>query len=252
MSGLVISDLSVDFGGVRALDGISAELSDRAIGLIGPNGAGKTTLVNCLTGVVAPSSGSARFGEVQLTGVPLHRLAHVGVIRSFQHAKLFPDLTAAENVMIGAHRRGRAGFFSAAIRGPAIRSDEQTLRAHADEALAAISCDHLADVPARYLTIGQQRLISVARALAAKPGFLILDEPAAGLSDTEAEQLSVDLRRVVATGTTLLMIEHRLPIVMDLCGVVMVLADGQLVAVGSPEQVRHAPQVISAYLGASA
>ncbi|MFG2196423.1 ABC transporter ATP-binding protein [Streptomyces sp. NPDC048639] len=248
---LHVDVLTKHFAGLTALTDVSFQVAGgRVAGLIGPNGAGKTTLVNCLTGALTPTSGTARWKGRVITGRSPEQAVGIGVTRTFQQARLFPGRSVLDNVMAGAHSTGRAGMVAATLRLPAARRDEARMRAAAFEALDAVGCADLAGVPAGTLGAGRQRLVALARSLATGPELLLLDEPAAGLNDTETERLAVNLRAVATDrGLTLIVIEHHLAFVMALCDEVLVLAEGRLIAHGSPSEVRAEPAVISAYLG---
>jgi branched-chain amino acid transport system ATP-binding protein len=249
---LEVDQLTKHFAGLVAVDAVSFSVEEGSIvGLIGPNGAGKTSLVNCMTGIYLPDEGEMRWRGRRLSGLSPDRIVAAGVARSFQHAHLFPDQTVLENVMVGAHRLGHSGLLSAIFRLPALREDEQTMRESAEEALVALRCSDLAGRVASELTAGQQRLVAVARAVASQPDVLLLDEPAAGLNDAETAVLAEDLRRLVdARGTTVLVIEHHLAFVMSLSDRVIALAEGSIIADGSPEHIRRDAAVIESYIGA--
>lgn len=248
---LEINDLSKHFGGLAAVDSVSFEVRPGLIvGLIGPNGAGKTTLVNLITGFHRPSAGMATWRGRRLSGRRPERVAAAGVGRTFQQARLFPELSALDNVMVGAHLLGRSGFGSAALRLPRVRHDERRLRAAAARSLADLHCTHLSSVPARLLTTGQQRLVAIARALAGQSELVLLDEPAAGLNDRETEVLAADLRSLATRDElTVLVIEHHLGFVLSLSDEVVVMSEGRIIATGAPDQVRKDPTVIAAYIG---
>ncbi|MEU6083248.1 ABC transporter ATP-binding protein [Streptomyces sp. NPDC047108] len=248
---LQVDALSRNFAGLAALTEVSFSIGGgRIAGLIGPNGAGKTTLVNCLTGALVPSSGTARWKDRVISGRSPEQAVADGVTRTFQQARLFPGRSVLDNVMAGAHRTGSAGMLAATLRLPSARRDERRMRAAAFEALDAVGCAGLAGAAAGSLSAGRQRLVALARSLATGPELLLLDEPAAGLNDTETEHLAENLRAVAADrGLTLIVIEHHLAFVMALCDEVLVLAEGRLIAHGSPGEVRAEPAVISAYLG---
>jgi len=250
---LEVEHLTKRFAGLVAVSDVNLTIGEGAIvGLIGPNGAGKTSLVNCITGIHSPDSGEARWRGQPISGLSPDRIVAAGVARSFQHTHLFPEQTVLENVMVGAHRLGRSGLFSAIFRLPALRQDEEMMRASALEALRVLRCSHLADQLASRLTAGQQRLVAVARAVASRPDLLLLDEPAAGLNEVETALLADDLRALVdARGTTILVIEHHLAFVMSLSDRVIALAEGAVIADGSPESVRQDEHVIESYIGAS-
>ncbi|MFD2416555.1 ABC transporter ATP-binding protein [Amycolatopsis pigmentata] len=244
--------LSVEFGGVAALSDVTFTVSGRSVlGLIGPNGAGKSTFIGAASGLVRPISGNVSWRGIKLTGRRPDQMARLGVARTFQHARLFPGLTALENVMIGSHLSGRSGVFSAMLRSPRWRKDDAYLESLAVEAMESVHALHLAQRLAEDLTAGQQRLVAVARALAGGPSLLLLDEPAAGLTDAERELLAEDLTRFFATrDMTVLLVEHNLNFLMSLVSRIVVFDRGSVLAEGTPTEIRSNPAVIDAYLGA--
>lgn len=244
--------LSVEFGGVAALSGVTFSVPKRTVlGLIGPNGAGKSTFIGAASGVVLSREGSVTWRGALLSGKRPDQVARRGVSRTFQHARLFPGLTALENVMIGAHLEGRSGVFSAMVRSPRWRRDEERLRGIAVEAMEAVHALHLSHRLSEDLTAGQQRLVAVARALASNPSLLFLDEPAAGLSDAERELLSEDLEQYFAThDVTVLLVEHNLAFLMSLVSRIVVFDQGRVLAEGAPAEIRSNQAVIDAYIGA--
>jgi len=244
--------LSVEFGGVAALSDVTFSVAERSVlGLIGPNGAGKSTFIGAASGLVLPSSGKVSWRGTKLTGRRPDQIARLGVARTFQHARLFPGLTAMENVMIGAHLSGRSGVFSAMVRSPRGRKDDEHLRALAVYAMESVHALHLARRLAEDLTAGQQRLVAVARGLASRPSLVLLDEPAAGLTDPERELLAEDLKRFFAThDITVLLVEHNLGFLLSLVSRIVVFDRGALLADGTPTEIRSNPAVIDAYLGA--
>ncbi|MTD52502.1 ABC transporter ATP-binding protein [Amycolatopsis pithecellobii] len=244
--------LSVEFGGVAALADVTFTVAERSVlGLIGPNGAGKSTFIGAASGVVLPSGGTVTWRGATLAGKRPDQIARLGVGRTFQHARLFPGLTALENVMIGSHLAGRSGVFSAMLRIPRWRKDEEVLRAAAVEAMEAVHALHLAHRLSEDLTAGQQRLVAVARALAGGPSLLFLDEPAAGLTDAERELLAEDLKGYFAThDLTVLLVEHNLGFLMSLVSRIVVFDRGAVLAEGTPAGIRADPAVVDAYLGA--
>ncbi|WP_067452169.1 ABC transporter ATP-binding protein [Actinomadura macra] len=248
---LEIDDLDVRFRGVHALRSVTARIDDGAVvGLIGPNGAGKSTLVGCIAGTVGPTSGSVRWRGTRLDRLSSERIAGHGIARTYQHARLFHGHTVLDNVMTGAHRLGSHGMLRAMVRAPGLRRDEIRIRDHAEEAMAAVGVHHLAAAAVDDLTAGQQRLVAVARALSSRPAFLLLDEPAAGLTDAERDVLLADLRRYFAQHrVSALVIEHHLGFLMELVSDVIVLVRGSVLTRGTPDAVRADPAVIKAYIG---
>ncbi|MCC7082936.1 MAG: ABC transporter ATP-binding protein [Burkholderiales bacterium] len=241
------------FGGVQALLGVSFAIrADEIYGLIGPNGAGKTTLFNLITGFAAPDSGRVSFEGRPLAGLKPDAIAKLGIARTFQNIRLFANLSALENVMIGRHARTRAGVAAAVLRTRAQRAEEAAIEARAAELLDYVGIAARADALARNLSYGDQRRLEIARALATEPRLLALDEPAAGMNATETQALAGLLRRVRSDGVTLVLIEHDMHLVMGLCDRVLVLDFGRRIAEGTPREVQHDPAVVAAYLGAPA
>lgn len=246
------SELTVAFGGVYALRNVSFRSEPGIIlGLIGPNGAGKSTFINCVTGTLLPTSGYIKWRGDRLTGLRPDQIADRGISRTFQHARLFAGLTALENVMVGAHRTGRSGAIGAMFRSRSWRRDERSMVAAATEALATVHADGLSGTPAQDLTAGQQRLVAIARALVSAPEMLLLDEPAAGLTDVETDLLLRDMRAYLhERAITALIVEHNLGFLMSLANRVVVFDQGSVLSEGTPAEIRRDPAVIKAYLGA--
>ena len=239
------------FGGVQALKDVSLTIrSGEIYGLIGPNGAGKTTLFNVFTGLYPRDGGAVLFGGAALDLDSPHAVAAAGIARTFQNIRLFGNMTALENVMVGRHVRTRAGVFGAILRTAAERAEEGAIRRRADELLHYVGIADRADDLARHLSYGDQRRLEIARALATEPQLLCLDEPAAGMNATETAELRELIDGIRRDGTTVLLIEHDVKLVMGLCDRVAVLDYGALVIEDVPAVVQKDQRVIEAYLGA--
>jgi branched-chain amino acid transport system ATP-binding protein len=248
---LVVEDLGIRFGGLVALDAVSMRVAPGSIhAVIGPNGAGKTTLLNLVTGLYRPTTGRVALGEETITGLPPHRIAARGVARTFQNTELFAELSARENVLVGLHRHLRYGIAAATLRLPGYRRAEREAARRAEQLLALVGLREQAETAAGDLALGQQRRLELARALATRPRLLMLDEPAAGLRASEADELIGVLRRLRdELGLTLVLIDHVMRVVMGVSERITVLNHGRKLAEGTPEEVRRNPEVVAAYLG---
>jgi ABC-type branched-subunit amino acid transport system ATPase component len=241
------------FGGVRAVDGVTFSVGEAEIhGLIGPNGAGKTTLINLVSGLVRPTGGAIHLRDRRLDRLGPHRIAALGVTRTFQNIRVFPDLTALENVIVGAHLARSAPLWRHMLFLRSAREEEREAREKALALLARVGMGGRADERAANLSYGEQRRVEIARALASDPALLLLDEPTAGMNPGEVASIADVIREVPRHGHSVLLVEHNVKLVMDVCHRVTVLDFGKVIAGGTPAEVSANPEVISVYLGAEA
>ena len=249
---LCVTALSKAFGGVLAVDQVSFDLeAGKVNSIIGPNGAGKTTLLNLLTGVYAPSAGKVVFESADVTGLAPHRLAARGMARTFQNPQIFFNMSAIENVMVGRHLRERAGWFAAMLRSPRLTEGERESRQEAAELMQFVGLGEYVDAQADAMSYGALKRLEIARALGGKPRLLLLDEPAAGLNQTETQAINGLIIRLAKSGVTVVLVEHNMRLVMGVSDHIVVLDYGRKLCEGTAERVRHDPKVIEAYLGSA-
>ncbi len=248
---LEVSDLSMRFGGLLAVNGVGLRIKERQIvSMIGPNGAGKTTVFNCLTGFYQPSAGKIIFAGEEIQGLPGYKIARKGMVRTFQHVRLFKEMSVLENLLVAQHQHLNNSLLAGLFKTRSYRKAEQAALEHAVYWLKKVRLLDDANREAGTLAYGQQRRLEIARCMVTRPSLLMLDEPAAGLNPSETDQLKQlirDLRN--EHGLSVLLIEHDMQLVMDISDHIVVINQGTPLAYGTPEQVRHNPAVIKAYLG---
>ena len=247
---LEVNDLTKHFGGLPALSGVSMSVeSGRVTALIGPNGAGKTTLINCLSGVLLPDSGTIRFAGQGIAGWPAHRVARLGMARTFQNVRIFPRMTVIDNVLCGLTIRAGRSIFEALLRLPGLRHRERSLRLQAMDALDVFGLTDRADWLAGSLPYGDRKRVEMARAFVSEPLLTLLDEPVAGLNPDETAGVASLIRYMRSIGRTMVLVEHDMELVMGISDYVVVLDGGVRIAAGAPEEVSRNPLVLEAYLG---
>jgi ABC-type branched-subunit amino acid transport system ATPase component len=249
---LKVENISKTFGGLTALDGVSLFVTGGSItGIIGPNGAGKTTLFNIITGLYSQTAGDVYLNKKNISFFPPEALAGLGLVRTFQNVELFGQMTVLENVMVGFHTNSHSGIFSCAFRMPGQIKEEKYIKEKALQWLEFTGMADLSSVKAENLPFGKGRLLEISRALAVKPQIILMDEPAAGLNSRETAGLAMLIRRIRESGITVVLVEHDMELVMDICETIIVLNLGKKLMEGTPREVQENPAVISAYLGES-
>ncbi|GMU70755.1 MAG: ABC transporter ATP-binding protein [Burkholderiales bacterium] len=250
MAALDVASVTKRFGGLTAVNAASFSIDAKSIhGLIGPNGSGKSTLFNLITGIFRPDAGRIAIDGFDVTGAPSHQITRRGVARTFQSIELFYDMSVLENCMVGTYPVTRAGSIAAMLRPRWVREEEARIREMAMQSLVFVGLDGCAGDLARNISYGHQRLLEIARALASEPRLILLDEPAAGMNQAETRQLMEYIERIGASGITVVLVEHNMKMVMNLCRRLTVLNHGEVIAEGTPAEIQSNQAVIAAYLG---
>jgi len=250
MTVLAIQDLTKRFGGVEAVSKLSMNVTPgRITGLIGPNGAGKTTVINLITGIVAPTAGRVLLGDRDITALEPHKVARSGIARTFQNIRLLREANVLDNVVVGFHRQETTSLAANLLGLPSVWRERRHLRQRAAQMLERFNMTRYANIPAGSLSYGHQRRVEFMRAMATAPDFLLLDEPAAGMNDVEADELGAVIRDIVAAGAGVLLVEHNMRFVMSICQELYVVDYGRLISSGAPAVVCEDPVVIGAYFG---
>ncbi len=249
---LRVKDLDVIFGGLAALKDVSFELKPGIIkSIIGPNGAGKSTLLNVITRLIKADRGTIKFKGHFLDHIQPHRVSQIGISRTFQHVETFAKMTVLENVMVGRHNYIFTNFIECGLKLPKIRREEKRIHNEAMELLEFIGLEHKAGEEASNLPLGEQKMLEIARGLATQPDLICLDEPAAGLNESDTQKVSSIIQQIKYRGIAVLLIEHDMKLIMDISDEIIVLNYGRKIAEGAPEEIQKNPQVIEAYLGES-